>query len=158
MATEGASTEERKLPLFGMEKLFTTNTKLLKNAELAFTRYQLEAHTTLFGTNEFKLWAIHVNSLNKKSAGSIMLKTLLKHYDDATLARMIESAKSSESVADAAAKMRTAQFTRWKKTGIEPSTIEAQLLQLPNQLLWAKKDKKGYNEFLIAKRSSLALS
>ncbi|EGZ15005.1 hypothetical protein PHYSODRAFT_333279 [Phytophthora sojae] len=154
-AAAAVDEEERGVAIAGLENLIKTGAKKTqvqwwltrkKSAEAAFKLFNLEGKNGLFGSLEFLAWAKYVTKLDKKNAGATMLEALLKRYDEATLARMIISAQGSskpglEKNCDGAA------------IGVRSDTIKSKLGELPNQKLWAAKDKElvhAYRYFIGA--------
>ncbi|KAG6942553.1 hypothetical protein JG688_00018053 [Phytophthora aleatoria] len=145
--------EERGIAIAGLQNLVKPGAKKAqvqlwltqrKPADAAFKLFKLEnTKGRLFGTKEVLDWAKHVAKIDKKNAGVTMLEALLKHYDDAQLARMIQSAKSSNrpGVKNLASKLQEVQFLKWMKASERPSVIEEKLKALGNLDLWSKQDE-----------------
>ncbi|KAG3044883.1 hypothetical protein PI124_g24721, partial [Phytophthora idaei] len=131
--------EERGIAIAGLQNLVKPGAKKAqvqlwltqrKPADAAFKLFKLEnTKGRLFSTKEVLDWAKHVAKIDKKNAGVTMLEALLKHYDDAQLARMIQSAKSSTrpGVKNLASKLQEVQFLKWMKASERPSVIEEKL-------------------------------
>ncbi|ETM32440.1 hypothetical protein L914_20142 [Phytophthora nicotianae] len=151
--------EERGATVAGIQNLVKSSAKQAqiqlwlaqkKSADAAFKLFELEkAGGRLFGMKEVLAWANHVTKVNKKNAGATMLEALLKHYDDAALARMIQSAQSSTrpGVGDLATKLQKAQFNKWMIASERPGAIEAKLKQLGGSDLWSQQDKALVNAY-----------
>ncbi|GMF36251.1 unnamed protein product [Phytophthora lilii] len=96
----------------------------------------------LFGTENMRLWEEKVAALNKKNPEQgiqSMLTTLLKHYDDNSLARYIESAKDSISVAKLAKKLQAAQFKKWLDARTTANTIRNNLIETQGTCIRLRK-------------------
>ncbi|KAF4141256.1 hypothetical protein GN958_ATG09557 [Phytophthora infestans] len=129
-------------------------TPAYKKTYSAFERLGLKTENGVFGTTALKIWADKVRVLNPANAGSIMLKILLKRFDEFKIARYIEASKFSSQSESIAKDLREALFTKWKNAGIQPSFIESKLARRPkppHPHLGGNNDEKivkAYTNFL----------
>ncbi|KAG2786395.1 hypothetical protein PC129_g1127 [Phytophthora cactorum] len=105
-ASEDAiSTEERGITVTGIENLVKSSSKKAqlklwltqkKSTDATFKLLNLERRRNfIFGSKEFLTWANYVTKLKKEDASAAMIDTLLKHYDEGILARLIAGTKTS---------------------------------------------------------------
>ncbi|KAF4138885.1 hypothetical protein GN958_ATG11842 [Phytophthora infestans] len=68
----------------------------------------------IFGSKEFLTWAKYVTKLKKNNADASMINTLLKHYDEGNLARLIAGTKGLDvhPTQKLAANLQEAQFNQ----------------------------------------------
>ncbi|EEY59922.1 secreted RxLR effector peptide protein, putative [Phytophthora infestans T30-4] len=152
-----AGGEERKLPSL-LEKINLFNASpAYKKAYSAFERLGLKTENSVFGTTAFKSWANKVSVLDPENAGSIMLKILLKRYDEFKIARYIEASKFSSKSESIAKDLREALFTKWEKAGIQPSLVKSKLASRQHPHLGGNSDEKivaAYTAFFKAQQAS----
>ncbi|KAF4038179.1 hypothetical protein GN244_ATG09699 [Phytophthora infestans] len=123
----------------------------------AFERLGLKTENSVFGTTAFKSWANKVSVLDPENAGSIMLKILLKRYDEFKIARYIEASKFSSKSKSIAKDLREALFTKWEKAGIQPSLVKSKLASRQHPHLGGNNDEKivaAYTAFFKAQQAS----
>lgn len=93
-----------------------------------------------------KHWAsrvIMLNPTNYRESVGIMLKTMLKHYDEADLARYINSAKASPSTGGLATHLQSALFAQWRQASKSTDSIATMLnarLPTANRAWAAQRD------------------
>ncbi|ETI39503.1 hypothetical protein L914_14333 [Phytophthora nicotianae] len=163
-AEDTTSTEERGIAFSGIEKLVTSSAKKAqlklwltqkKSADVTFNLLNLARKKNfLFGSKEFLTWAKYVTKLKKNDAGIVMINTLLKHYDEGTLARLIAGIKTSNSptMQKLATTLQEAQFTKWMKESRRPVAVEAKLHGLGRGMYYKMDDEivNAYRYFIGA--------
>ncbi|KAE8968732.1 hypothetical protein PR003_g28757 [Phytophthora rubi] len=167
--------EERGIIASGLTKIKGTvsgikskinNAKLItwlndrRSTDYAFTKLKLHLEgENLFKSPKLNLWVEYRQLYNNQNGirDSSGIATLLKHYDDEVLSRMIEAARLDPKTAKIANEFRFGQVAEWLRTKTDPNYVNRMLnvkgtaFEDANRKLWRAYRQEYDNLYIVNK-------
>ncbi|ETM37851.1 hypothetical protein L914_15725 [Phytophthora nicotianae] len=119
-----------------------------------FKRLKLdEAGDSLLSRPQFQTWANYLKEYNTANPNyqTTLIETLIKHYGDAKLVKMLDEAMDVQDTKNMAEQLQTELFQRWMKNGQIPSEIFKMLnLDLAGNKLFTNPTLVTWKKYLSA--------
>ncbi|KAE9071743.1 hypothetical protein PF005_g19928, partial [Phytophthora fragariae] len=171
----GEEDEERGIIASGLTKIKNTvsgiksnyhNAKLItwlndrRSTDYVFTKLKLHREgENLFKSPKLSFWVEYRQLYNTQNGikDSSGIATLLKHYDDEVLSRVIEAARLDPKTAKIANEFRFGQVAEWLRTKTDPNYVNRMLnvkgaaFEDANRKLW-RAYRQEYNNLYIVNK------